>query len=284
MQICLQSRKRSIKRIITLALLCAFATAIALYMLDLGNDTADTDVVLQNETAAVNDAEKSEKIGLYIGKMNNETQNNAKTYAPDSKSALADVPRRKDVTVLMKDKSVVNMDIEDYVMGCVYGEMPLSFCHEALMAQSIAVRSFTANKMQNGNIKHKNADVCTDYRCCQSYVYPDKDSMNPDSYRKLYECVNATRSAVMTYDGKVCEAVYHASSGESTLNSEDVWGERVEYLRSVKSPEGELAVSATGMGHRVGMSQHGANILGNDGMNCFEILCYYYNGVSFTFI
>ena len=63
MQICLQSRKRSIKRIITLALLCAFATAITLYMLDLGGGTADTDIVLQNQTAAVNDAEKSEKIG-----------------------------------------------------------------------------------------------------------------------------------------------------------------------------------------------------------------------------
>ena len=70
----------------------------------------------------------------------------------------------------------------------------------------------------------------------------------------------------------------------NTLDSEDVWGGKVEYLRSVKAPEGEAKISSTGYGHRVGLSQHGANILAQDGMSYIEILKYYYSGISFAFI
>ena len=89
---------------------------------------------------------------------------------------------------------------------------------------------------------------------------------------------------MLTYEGKPIEAVYHASSGSGTLNSEDVWGGRLDYLRAVKSPDGETAISAFGMGHRVGMSQHGANLLAKEGMGYMEILKYYYSGISFDFL
>ena len=78
--------------------------------------------------------------------------------------------------------------------------------------------------------------------------------------------------------------MYHASSGECTLNSEDVWGGRVEYLRSVPSPEGESELQGVLYGHRVGMSQHGANLLAKEGMGYAGILCYYYSGISLGFM
>ena len=79
-------------------------------------------------------------------------------------------------------------------------------------------------------------------------------------------------------------AVYHASSGSNTLDSEQVWGGRVEYLRSVDSPEGEEALEVSVKGHRVGMSQHGANLLAKDGKSYAEILKYYYSGISLGFL
>ena len=88
----------------------------------------------------------------------------------------------------------------------------------------------------------------------------------------------------MTFEGIPIEAVYHASSGEKTLASEEVWGGRVEYLRSVKSPDGESRSFPEGMGHRVGMSQHGANLLAKEGLGYASILKYYYKGIEFDFL
>jgi len=88
----------------------------------------------------------------------------------------------------------------------------------------------------------------------------------------------------MVYNGVPIEAVYHASSGERTLDSEDVWGGKVEYLRSVPSPEGEAEMAGVLYGHRVGMSQHGANLLAQDGYGYASILKYYYSGISFDIV
>ena len=96
--------------------------------------------------------------------------------------------------------------------------------------------------------------------------------------------VAATKGIIMVYDGEPIEAVYHASSGGRTLNSEDVWGGRVEYLRSVPSPEGEAELTSVLYGHRVGMSQQGANLLAKQGFSYPQILRYYYNGISFDFL
>jgi hypothetical protein len=46
------------------------------------------------------------------------------------------------VKVLADDGAVVSMELEEYVRGCVLGEMPLSFEPQALMAQSVAARTF----------------------------------------------------------------------------------------------------------------------------------------------
>ena len=216
-------------------------------------------------------------------KMNNFSHEVAKMYTLDTqKEVLTDV-RADYVNVLMPDGKVKSMELEEYVRGCVYGEMPLSFEPQALMAQSVAARTFAVN-MMNGTSKHKNADVCTSPACCQNYIVPTEEAIGSENFRKLCGCTLATEGIVLTYCGKPIEAVYHASSGQSTLNSEDVWGGYLEYLRAVESPEGETAISASGMGHRVGMSQHGANLLAKEGMGYMEILKYYYSGISFDFL
>ncbi len=48
--------------------------------------------------------------------------------------------------------------------------------------------------------------------------------------------MRATRGEVLTYEGKLIEAVYHASCGGRTENAGDVWKLDVPYLRSVPCP------------------------------------------------
>lgn len=214
--------------------------------------------------------------------MNNLSQNHAKSETVDSNCAKKVIKCDK-IRVLQSNNTVTVMPLEEYVTACVLGEMPLNFETQAIMAQSVAARTF-AVRQALGRSKHRNADICTNPACCQNFVLPESVGITAENLDKLKSAVNATKGLILVYDGEPIEAVYHASSGEGTLDSEDVWGGRVEYLRSVKSPEGEIEVSASGMGHRVGMSQHGANILAKSGMGYARILKYYYSGVSFSVV
>lgn len=217
-------------------------------------------------------------------KMNNELPKNAKMYSLTADNSEKKLTLPKKVKLLCSDGSKRELELEEYVTGCVLGEMPLDFESQALMAQCVAVRSFTARQLLLGSKKHKDVHVCANPACCQNYINPDSLKIGEENRKKLSDAVNATRGVILTYLGEPIEAVYHAASGSCTLDSEKVWGGRVEYLRSVKAPDGEEDIAAFGMGHRVGLSQHGANLLAKEGKNYMQILSYYYTGVSFSFI
>ena len=287
MQNCLQSKR---SKLLISAVIFAVLSIIVLrsglvrYNKNHGKSSLNTKYKLLSGAQAAQPCQKNEPLMYEENqKMNNFSQENAKMYTfSTQKAALTDI-RADFVNVLMPDGNVLSMELEEYVRGCVYGEMPLSFEPQALMAQSVAARTFAVN-MMNGASKHRGADVCTSPACCQNYTLPTEKNIGSENFKKLCDCTLATRSIVLTYRGQPIEAVYHASSGNTTLASEDVWGGYVEYLRAVKAPDGEEAISVSGMGHRVGMSQHGANLLAKEGMGYTQILKYYYSGISFDFV
>lgn len=135
------------------------------------------------------------------------------------------------------------MELEEYIIHVVAGEMPASYAAEALKAQAVAARTF-AMKHINGEAKCKSGHtICTDPSCCQACLSTDEmraswgDSYNT-YYQKLYDAVEATRGEVLTSDGKLISALYHSSSGGKTENSEAVFAVALPYLVSVDS-EGE---------------------------------------------
>ena len=88
--------------------------------------------------------------------------------------------------------------------------------------------------------------------------------------------VDETKGIVLTYNMKVINAYYSASAGGQTnVNS---WGSSLPYLRSVPSFDDNVKKN----GHGVGMSQHGANNLANQGYNAYQILQYFYKDVKFA--
>lgn len=287
MQNCLQTKKRkkhgAVLLLLAAALLLISASTAGLGGLSTGTMFEDLEGNKHLSSAFsdlpkdINDADfdaEAEK-----GKMNNENSKNAKSPQSTLDGNLGD--RDFSCVVVKNGKGIEKMSLEDYVTGCVLGEMPSGFELEALMAQSIAVRTFAVRGMC-GFSKHKDADICTDYRCCQSYHNPDK--VSKETLDKVKSAVNATRGIIATYEGEPIVAVYHSSSGESTLSSKEVWGGDLPYLVSTPSPEGETAVSAFGNGHRVGMSQHGANLLAKEGKTFSDILKYYYKGINLSFV
>ena len=141
------------------------------------------------------------------------------------------------IQVYMSDiDKVVTINLEDYILGVVAGEMPASFHIEALKAQALAARTYTMLRMGrfggSGCSKHPGAEICTDSAHCQAYRNPATVKKDLD---KLKEAVYGTAGEVIVYDNKLIDAVFHSTSGGKTENSEEIWSSRVPYLRSVAS-------------------------------------------------
>lgn len=263
------------------------------------------------------------------------------------------------VAVRFADGSIEHMDMDVYLTGVVLAEMPADFETEALKAQAVAARTYTAKAIQSGG-KHGNGSICTDSGCCQAYISEESyltQGGSEENLRKVRRAVLDTAGYVLTYEGELIEATYFACSGGSTEDAAAVWGTDYPYLRAVPSlgeenaahycdtfcytiaqfqnmtgctltgepagwftveactpgggiasmnicgeqysgtqlrhllglPSTAMTITATGdtitivtkgYGHRVGMSQYGADAMAVTGKTYPEILAYYYPGTQ----
>lgn len=188
-------------------------------------------------------------------------------------------PRGTAIRVLLSDGQVQDMELDAYIEGVVGGEMPALWPLDALKAQAVAARTYALQQAQAGKHAAQNADVCADSTCCQAYQTLQflRDSWGGDAdfyQEKLHQAVAETQGEVLTYDGALISAVYHASSAGATNAAADVWGKAVPYLISVDTLGTEVK------GHGVGMSQWGARYLAEEGRTYQEILAHYYPGTA----
>lgn len=127
------------------------------------------------------------------------------------------------------------IDLEEYIIGVVAGEMPASFNMEALKAQAVASRTFAVNKMQ----------TVKDYilsTTINDQVYLTLEQMKKKwgnefdyYYNRVKEAVNLTSNQIVTYDNKPISAYYFAISNGTTDDAKVVFKEDKEYLVSVDS-------------------------------------------------
>lgn len=125
--------------------------------------------------------------------------------------------------------TVVNvLPLEDYLYSIVPSEMPAVWNMEAVKAQAVAARSYALSGLQKHSAE--GFDVCATTHC---QVYSGRSS----EVERSTQAVDDTRGLTMLYNNKPIEAVFHASSGGYTENSEAVWGTYCPYLRSVKDDD-----------------------------------------------
>ena len=162
----------------------------------------------------------------------------------DPKTEVKEPDAGPKVKVLIcKSGQVVTLPLEQYLVGVVAAEMPGAFPLEALKAQAVAARTYTLRRMESGNSagsSHPQADICTDFKHCQAWI--DKQEMlnnwgmSGDKYfNKITTAVAQTKGLAVYYNNTLIDPVYHSTSNGRTENSEEVWGSKVPYLRSVAS-------------------------------------------------
>lgn len=151
---------------------------------------------------------------------------------------------------IAKEDKTVTMSLEEYIVCVVAAEMPYTFHTEALKAQAVAARSYCLNKLGNGSHKG-DADVCTDYAHCQSYVSEEElisrygKTTTESIMTKIRNAVKETEGQIITWEGKPALAVFHSSSYKTTESSKNIWGGDVPYLVSVSTPESDRVSSVT---------------------------------------
>ena len=161
---------------------------------------------------------------------------------------------------------VLYMDLEEYLVGVVFSEMPASFEAEALKAQAVAARSYAVYKMVNlreeERALHRGAIICTDFAHCQAHItfeeakarhigdIGDNDNISDEIlqerienfeyfWNRVREAVFATAGEIITYDNAPAIAVFHAMSGSMTESAKHVWNHAVPYLIAVPTPEAD---------------------------------------------
>lgn len=135
-----------------------------------------------------------------------------------------------------KDKSnPFTIDLEEYIIGVVAGEMPASFNMEALKAQAIASRTYAMYKMKNVNNYVLSTTI-------NDQVYLNMEQMKSKwgndfdyYYNRVKSAVDATKGQVITYNDDLIISYYFAISNGFTDNATNVFNENRAYLVSVES-------------------------------------------------
>ena len=151
----------------------------------------------------------------------------------------------KIIRVLRKDNNIESIPLEDYLMGVVPSEVPVSFEKEAIKAQTVAARTYALKQMENR--QNESYDVKDD---TSSQVYKSQDELKnlwKDKYDEniniVKEAIKETKGQYLTYDNKIIYAFFFSTSNGKTEDNKDVFGQDLPYLKVVDSSFDEKETS-----------------------------------------
>lgn len=110
---------------------------------------------------------------------------------------------------VVEDQQVEERELENYVKGVLAGEMKNDWPLEALKAQAILARTFVLKFVQEKESQYPGADISTDIEEAQAY---DASAVN----ERIQQAVEETRGLVLSCEGELPYAWFHAHSGGMT--------------------------------------------------------------------
>lgn len=137
------------------------------------------------------------------------------------------------------NKENIELDFFEYVCGSVAAEMPLSYHEEALKAQAIACYT-NALRLKTNSKSDAAYHISDDSSVHQGYLTKEQreEKWGEDFQKyesKLEAVVKSVENLAIYYEDELCVAAFHAICSGKTESAENIWGEKVPYLTSVKS-------------------------------------------------
>ena len=120
---------------------------------------------------------------------------------------------------------IESLEMEDYLKGVVPSEIKAESCPaEAMKAQAVAARTYGMRKCSERRGKPYDVD---DTAGCQAYGARPRHARSDAA-------VKATRGQVLTYYGRLVDAVYTDSNGGRCVSALERWGSAVPSGRSLR--------------------------------------------------
>ena len=172
-------------------------------------------------------------ISIIFKSLTNEKDDSITTTATNKITTVINKSKNNIRIKINKDNNIQELDLEEYIVGVLAGEMPASFELEALKAQAVASRTYAMYMMNNSD---KELETTVDD---QVYITVDemKTKWEDDFdmyYEKIKKAVQETKGIVMHQNNNLFKAFYFAMSNGYTEDSSLVFGE--SNLESVSSP------------------------------------------------
>lgn len=143
----------------------------------------------------------------------------------------------KEIIISLKQEDkVINLNIEDYVLGVLACEMPALFETEALKAGAVAARTFALKKLINDKnyiFEGNTSDQCFNTDADMKEKWGEKYKIY---YEKLKQVIENTKGEYITYNDEIINAYYFSTSNGYTEDAKTVFNDDTEYLISVSSP------------------------------------------------
>ncbi|HPT60392.1 MAG TPA: stage II sporulation protein D [Bacillota bacterium] len=149
------------------------------------------------------------------------------------------------VRLYVYGKGLLELDLEEYLVGVVAAEMPASFHAEALKSQAVAARTYTLKRLERiartGSPYPENADITNLPQEGQAWLSEDERKQKwQDDFaqyeKKIRDAVYSTKGEVLVYDGALIEALYYSTAGPYTEDSTAVFGAYYPYLKAKPNP------------------------------------------------
>lgn len=188
-------------------------------------------------TISTNNIEDNNLINNQVALENSDLKNNQSTSEDNNLSNTQvtlenyDYENYKTIKLLhTKTGEIEEINLDEYLCGVISAEMPASYELEALKAQAVVARTYTLYKMINAKPHGEEADICDSFQCCQAWISKEDrfakwaEGTQEANWNKIVTAVNETKGKVITYDGKIINAFFHANSGGKTEVPVNVWG------------------------------------------------------------
>jgi stage II sporulation protein D len=155
---------------------------------------------------------------------------------------IGDRPYRTAARLFINSRGLYNiineLNLEDYLLGVVPAEMgPKIFDEvEALKAQAVAARTYAARNMRG--FINEGYDICPG-PACQAYSgFSGEDDLSS-------QAVKATAGQVLTYQGKLIDALYTSTCGGETSDVGTMFPGRTDpYLKRARCVELDMVTIA----------------------------------------
>ena len=136
---------------------------------------------------------------------------------------------------LVETGEEITLTAEEYVTGCLFAQIDVTYEPEALKAQAVAAYTYALRLLEDGN------ELSDSTSMCQPFFTPEKaHEYYGDSYArylpKVQEAAAYGASHALYCENKPIYSVYHSVSAGITARPEYIWGISLPYLPQVDCP------------------------------------------------